>query len=355
MPPFDPLLWRLAGRLAAQISRLSPRAVDIDLASRSMNAARQLIDQLHNARERGWTAATDHLSWQLRTRLTECQASFHAGLQALSLGALRQPPTQRLVYDELVAVRADFADFTFDLPDQTISVTTEEITLEGVYLGPFEIRLQGRELGGTPYIIIAESPHPPASRSDVPHPHVLGERLCEGDASAPLAHALRTGRFSDYFQIIQQTLSSYNSESPYVSLDAWHGADCHACGGHVSDDDSSYCENCEATVCADCSRSCRHCDGSGRDGSGCDACLPSCHGCGDDCCSSCLKRCAGCSKLRCPDCLTHTLCEACHADAAVDQDTSDEVANEAASETDPPLSPHAPLPSDRVGQVAVPA
>ena len=351
MPPFDPLLWRLAGRLAAHITKLSRRALDFDLAPRSMDTARKLIDQMHLATGRGWHSAAEDLSGQLRTQLNDCQSRISAGLRVLSSGAFCQPPpTQRLVYDELVAVRAEFADFTFDLPDQTISVTTDEITLEDIYLGRFEIRLQGRELGGTPYIIIPESPHPPASRSDVPHPHVLGERLCEGDASAPLAHALRTGRFSDYFQIIQQTLSSYNSESPYVSLDAWYGADCHACGGHTSDDESSYCDGCNATVCSDCSRSCRHCDSSG-----CDACISSCPECCDDCCSSCLKRCEGCSKLRCPDCLTNSLCEECHAEAATDQETSDEVADEEPSDSDATSTPHAPIPSDRVGQALVPA
>ncbi len=250
MPPFDPLLWRLAGRLAIHVAALTHRALDIDLAPRAVDSARQLLDQLQAASERGWAAAAEHLGWQLRTQLHDCQSRVQAALQSLSSGTLLQPPpTQRLIYDELVAVRTEFAEFSFDLPDETVTVFTDEITLEGINLGRFEIRLQGRELGGTPYIIIPESPHYPSSRSDVPHPHVLGERLCEGDASAPLAHALRTGRFSDYFQIIQQTLSSYNSESPYVSLDAWHGADCHACGGCVSDDDSSYCENCEATVC----------------------------------------------------------------------------------------------------------
>lgn len=170
-----------------------------------------------------------------------------------SVGVFGQPsPTPRLVCDELAAVRAEFAEFSFDLPDETVTVYTDEITLEGIDLGRFEIRLQGRELEGTPYIIIPESPHYPSSRSDVPHPHVLSERLCEGNASAPLAHALRTGRFSDYFQIIRQTLSSYNSESPYVSLSAWYGVNCHACGGHVSDDDESYyCEDCHAETATD--------------------------------------------------------------------------------------------------------
>ena len=352
MPQFDPLLWRLAGRLATHISKVSRRTLDIDLATHSMGTARQLLEQLLTATEHGWHSAAEQLGWQLRTRLTECQTRINAGLQVLSSGAFWQPPpTQRLVYDELVAVRTDFDEFSFDLPDQTVTIYTDEITLEGINLGRFEIRLQGRELGGTPYIIIPESPQYPSSRSDVPHPHMLGERLCEGYASAPLAHALRTGRFSDYFQIIQQTLFSYNSESPYVSLESWYGADCHACGGHVSDDDESYyCEDCEATVCPDCSRSCQHCGNSG-----CDACLPNCPGCSSDCCSSCLKRCEGCSKLRCLDCLTNTLCEECHAEAVTDQEASDEVADEEASDPDTTLSPHAPLPPDRVGQVAVPA
>ena len=198
-----------------------------------------------------------------------------------------------------------------------------------------------------PYIIIPESPHYPGSRSDVPHPHVLGERLCEGDASAPLAHALRTGRFSDYFQIIQQTLASYNSESPYVSLSAWYGANCHACGDHVSDDaESYYCEDCEATVCAGCSRACDHCGHSG-----CDACLPNCPACGSGNCSSCLKRCDGCSKLRCPDCLTNSLCEECHAATDPDEETTDEKV----SDSDATTMPDAPLSSDGVGQALVPA
>jgi hypothetical protein len=351
MPPFDPLLWRLAGRLAAHIAPLARRTLDIDLAPRSMDTARQLLDQLHTVTKRGWHSAAEHLAMRLRTQLTDCQTRIRAGWQALSSGTLRQQlPTQRLVYDELVAVRTEFADFTFDLPDETISVTTEEITLEGVYLGCFEIRLQGRELKGTPYIIIAESPHPPAGRSDVPHPHVLGERLCEGEASAPLAHALRTGRFSDYFQIIQQTLASYNSESPYVSLDDWDGTDCHACGGHVSDDESYYCDGCEATVCSECSRNCRHCGSSG-----CDACLPSCPICSEDCCSSCLTRCEGCSKLRCPDCLTNQLCEDCHAETATDQDTDEENADEDVSVANASTTSIAPIPPDRVGQIAVPA
>ena len=352
MSPFDPLLWRLAGRLAAHITKLSRRALDIDLAPHSMGSARQLLDRMLTATERGWHSAAEHLGWELRTRLTECQTRINSGLRVLSSGAFCQPsPTQRLVYDELVAVRTEFAEFSFDLPDETVTVFTDEITLEGIDLGRFEIRLQGRELGGTPYIIIPESPHYPSSRSDVPHPHVLGERLCEGDASAPLAHALRTGRFSDFFQIIWQTLSTYNSESPYVSLSAWYGVNCHACGGHVSDDDESYyCEECEASVCSDCSRSCQHCGNSG-----CDACLPNCPECSSDCCSFCLKRCDGCSKLRCPDCLTDQLCEECHAEAATDQETDDETADEEVSDLDATTTVRAPLPPDGVGQVAVPA
>ena len=348
MPPFDPLLWRLAGRLATHVAKLSCRSLEIDLAPHSMEAARKLLDQLLTATRRGWHVAAEHLGWQLRARLTECQTRLNSGVRVLSVREFHQPsPTQRLVYDELVAVRTEFAEFTFDLPDETVTVYTDEITLEGIDLGRFEIRLQGRELGGTPYIIIPESPHYPSSRSDVPHPHVLGERLCEGDASAPLAHALRTGRFSDYFQIIQQTLASYNSESPYVSLSAWYGANCHACGDQVSDDDESYyCEDCEATVCAGCSRSCDHCGHSG-----CDACLPNCPGCGSGNCSSCLKRCDGCSKLRCPDCLTNSLCEECHAETDPDEETTDEKV----SDSDATTMPDAPLSSDGVGQALVPA
>jgi hypothetical protein len=351
MPPFDPLLWRLAGRLAARIAPLCRHSFDIDLSPHWMVAARHLLDQIRDVTKRGWTGAADHLGWELRSRLSECQKQIQAASRMFSSGSYSSmPPSQRLIYDELVAVRTEAAEFSFDLPDETVTVYTDEITLEGIDLGRFEIRLQGRELGGTPYLVIPESPHYPNSRSDVPHPHVLGERLCEGDASAPLAHALRSGRFSDYFQIIQQTLASYNSESPYVALNAWYGYDCKSCGDSISDDESSYCDGCDATVCSDCSRCCSQCGESG-----CDACLPQCPQCCDDTCTNCLKRCTACSKVCCVDCLTHQLCEACHAESATNQETTDETVDEKTSKPDTIIPSHAPLPADRVGQVAVPA
>ena len=91
MSPFDPLLWRLAGRLAAHITKLSRRALDIDLAPHSMGSARQLLDRMLAATERGWHSAAEHLGWELRTRLTECQTKINTGLRVLSSGAFCQP------------------------------------------------------------------------------------------------------------------------------------------------------------------------------------------------------------------------------------------------------------------------
>ena len=45
------------------------------------------------------------------------------------------------IYADLVALHDEFDEVSFDRQARTISVTTEPIELEGVHLGPFEIRL----------------------------------------------------------------------------------------------------------------------------------------------------------------------------------------------------------------------
>src|SRR5690606_20967014 len=108
-------------------------------------------------------------------------------------------------------------------PDRAgrLSVTTEPITLEGVYLGPFRIELDVDDLAAgecADYRVIALEPNPAASNCDVTHPHIQDEQLCEGEGRPLIRRALGEGRILDFFEFVASVLRAYNPESPYVSL-----------------------------------------------------------------------------------------------------------------------------------------
>ena len=114
----------------------------------------------------------------------------------------------------------------------------EPITLEDVYLGEFEIRLDVFRLSELssriPYTVIALHPHPASSSDDVTHPHVSGRHLCEGDGSAAIRAALSHGRLFDFFSMVLGVLRTYNSDSPYVRLEDWNGVSCYDCGREMN-------------------------------------------------------------------------------------------------------------------------
>lgn len=327
MVPFDRHLWRMAGRLAERIATFPAGTNLPDLDEFTWSRVRTLRRRLREIVQCGWTSATVQVRRELNQRLSGLQNSLNNLLTRLAQNeSMREPPKQRHIYDELIATRDEFSDFEFDLRADTVTVTTDVIVLEGISFGRFQIVLQLNQLLDSPYRVVAESPNPATSRSEVTHPHVSSEQLCEGDASTPLDNALRDGRFSDFFQIIQQTLNTYNSDSPYVSIDDWDESEnCSTCGRRVDRDESHCCDHCESTVCSDCSTWCTHCDRSG-----CVDCLPFCRGCSNSCCNNCLKLCAGCSKARCPSCLTQSLCKDCHVESTIEHSEKETVPADAA-------------------------
>lgn len=288
MLPFDRSLWRLAGRLEARLTCRDPQHVPQRLDQAGWLAARRLESRLEQIAGRHWAAAGDHLSWRFQHSLQLLQTSLGQLQQQLSSqGTYSGPPLQRQLYEELQATVDTFPDCTFDLRQQTLTVITEPITLEETYLGPFRIELDLKTLGGTAtYRVIAENPNCSAASPDVAHPHVSCESLCEGDGSASLDCALRTGRFSDFFQIVIQTLQTYNAHSAYASLDEWEDCTaCHACGDRVSERDCCYCDTCHDSTCENCSTSCPQCGDSA-----CDVCIRHCEQCGESACTDCLEQ-----------------------------------------------------------------
>ena len=130
-------------------------------------------------------------------------------------------------------------ELDYDCRGRRLSVVTEPIVLAGVYLGPFEIRLQWARptRGDMPaYRVIAKDPHPAEGRDNVTHPHVMDEILCEGEGRHAVRQALKQGRLLDFFTLVAGILRTYNPESPFVELVLWHGGSCSDCGAGVNED-----------------------------------------------------------------------------------------------------------------------
>lgn len=169
-----------------------------------------------------------------------------------------EKPTVACICAELEQLQNEFKESDFNLDTVTVSVITSPITLEGIYLGPFRIQLNIDKISsGAPadcFDVIAMEPHPAADSPHVTHPHVSAERLCTGDATAPLSKALMSGRLCDFFLLIRSVLNAYNSDSPYVPLKEWEGEyhECYDCGLHIQPNESYRCPSCNRWFCKDC-------------------------------------------------------------------------------------------------------
>ena len=219
-------------------------------------------------------------------------------------------PTPRAIFDELNQLQDEFAEVKFGEDEDAISVITEPIELEGVYLGPFEIKLRIDKLSelckDSPYYVIALDPNPAATDDNVTHPHVSNEKLCEGDGTVTIRAALEQGRLTDFFTMVKGILNTYNPDSPYVSADDWEGTACYDCGYIVSGDECYYCYRCENDYCSNCSTYCHDCDETI-----CMGCAGKCEICDEPICSGCIQECAECGVHICQRCIVEDLCPDC--------------------------------------------
>jgi len=223
-------------------------------------------------------------------------------------------PSLREMYEELVQLEAEFTAATLDLKAGVISVETEPIELEGIYLGPFRINLSLAKLSrnATPAVFDVEAldPNPAASNSETVHPHVQDGQVCTGDASVPITHALQDGRLADAFLAISSVLHTYNPSSPYIALDDWNGTRCGDCDCLVDERETSICDKCGTTVCEDCSGICDQCQNVF-----CMSCLEELNESdGTYLCSGCRAKCEECERFAvasemkeglCPECVEH--------------------------------------------------
>jgi hypothetical protein len=294
---------RLAIRAAAKVHERLQAREPLNCADRFPGAAwdqlRRTLWRHRQMEVRGWQTAArsllPDLDYQTGLLITLLQ-HFRSGLPS-SERAYRIVAPNQIVAD-LTALEGEFESARIDLKEGTITVETEPIELDNLWLGPFDICLWWERLGvRRAYEVIAKDPQRPAKDDSVTHPHVQDRQLCEGDATLPIKAALAEGRLFDFFLLVRQTLQTYNSSSPYVQISEWAGIHCQDCGWTMEEEDARSCDRCDGNTCSECSTYCRNCD------------RYVCHGCAGEC--------AQCERTFCEACLTlddqtqRLLCKTC--------------------------------------------
>jgi hypothetical protein len=300
---------KLAVAIRAQLAAWHSDGPPIRLPTDTWEKCARLERQVRRAAERGWRLAQTALQRELRQSMSSVQQDLTSLSQALVLATTgRDLPPAMEIYEDLEALGREFEELDFDLSTGMLSVTTAPIVLEGVYLGPFEIRWRwDSTIGNSDYRVIAKDPHPAQSRENVTHPHILDEVLCEGDGHRAIRQALAQGRLFDFFALVLSILKTYNSESPFVELALWQGVHCSDCGALVDDDDCVACHRCASHLCDECGTMCRGCEDYY-----CTDCHRSCPACDEPYCSRCLTNCHHCEEPTCANCLnSQQICSRC--------------------------------------------
>lgn len=281
----------------------------------SQETVRQTVRTIEKARRLGLSLILPQLRLELLRRLKDVGGAAQQAQERLEPS--NPPiPTTAFFIAELKQLEEEFSDVRIGLKAKTIRVTTEPITLEGVYLGPFALQFSWeryswhRDIGS--FEIIALESNPAAADESVTHPHVKDRRICAGDAKRPLQKALDQGRIADAFCLLKGVLLNYNSDSPHISLDKWYGSPCYDCGGNMDEDDQYYCSWCDHAYCDSCASNCFVCHTTR-----CRSCLTDCAVCRKLCCSGCLKAAANSDRECCSRCLV--LCARCGAAVASDE------------------------------------
>jgi hypothetical protein len=307
----DPWLWA-AGRIQRALARNRSTALD-DAMSELLYRQRSLEQcwrRIEQARNRGWALAARRLLDRLPDQVYQLQSRLNM-VPRNDPGLVPPPPSLHQIHQDLLALEGEFEAVEVDRRHRRIAVTTLPIELEKIDLGPFAIQLHLDRLHHRQDLscidCVALEPNPAASNESVTHPHVKDNSLCGGEASVPIALALRQGRVLDAMLLVSGVLQNYNGDSPYISLDDWSGASCGDCG-HTTED-LSCCEHCQNDYCDHCISVCDLCDTSC-----CHECLERDEVSKQHCCPGCRQTCGQCDRTVDTDSFIESagLCPGCH-------------------------------------------
>ena len=319
-------LARIAGMIRQQLqlmqtSRVAKIAGQTDLVVDGLERIVKFRSAQQEALVRNWHATARKMVRQTAIALRDLPRYITDAQRGIQASQVAVPPLRDL-YGEITQLRQEFDGISCSCKDSHLSVTTEVIELNEIYLGEFEIILDigrlSRECGSDTFLVRAKDPHPAASNRSVTHPHVNDEQICPGDASAAIRGALCNGRVCDAFMMMRSVLLVYNPGSPHVSLENWGGTPCYECGHTVSDSDIHWCESCEENFCDDCSAYCHRCSKTV-----CSGCSTTCPACEEIACRSCMTVCDDCGEPICMGCQEDGECP-CHDETNEQETKSDE-------------------------------
>lgn len=335
--------WRAATRIAAALEARHRTSQPLTIPYRSWELLLTLVRRLGIAQDRHWSLAAEQLRQlslrQLAWFQNDLQQCAHE-LQSAQPATI--PVTVPSLYRDLVALEEEFDGLEIDLSRNTLTVTTDEITLDGHWLGRFTLIWNWSLLGqARELVVVALDPQSPEDRDDITHPHVSNNLLCVGDARPGLQAALSSGRLYDYFLIVQQVLRTYNAHSAYVTLDDWTGRFCTDCAARRSSDDLVACDRCGHDLCDDCCQRCSDCDQEV-----CWSCFTVCQDCGCGYCETCWSFAQRRQGNVCPNCRALALSSQ---ESADDPPASTEIPS--SSSPDPEAAVHA----DRLVETALAA
>jgi len=287
----------------------------LEILNSLANFSGQLKDTASQSKKLGislthnWFFAAKRCRTSISRSLDDMQYSIQKAKQFINVNVPELPRLSVLI-DELNGLKMEFGNIDFNREENTLSVVTEPITLEDVYLGPFRIQLNINKLSelykDRAYYIIALDPNPAVTDEEVTHPHVSSERLCEGDGTVSIRTSIEQGRICDFFTIVKNILNTYSPDSPYVPLSEWDGSPCYDCGYICNSDNHYYCSFCDHDYCEECSSYCPKCDETV-----CLGCGGQCPHCEEFTCPNCMSHCAECGQLCCTSCLEDDLCPNC--------------------------------------------
>lgn len=321
-------LTRIAIRVQAALSRCVRNGLCVEAFDRleaQFSDISRLVRRFRICRERGWTAAQQNQRNVLNLCLDDLDDSIRHLTSQLGRDPI-EPPNLRSVLDDLRETSDEFGGLRYESRGACLVAVTELIVLEDITLGQFEIRISLDALARSEPLdalhAVALRPNPCAADDAITHPHVNKERVCLGDATAAFQSALQSGRLADAFLITRAVLTTYNSDSPYCKLDAWHGRPCTDCGYIADGDDLYWCEGCEKDFCDECFSSCAACGTSS-----CDGCLTGCRLCDERVCDDCLSQCSTCGTTLCNGCLDDGLCPSCQEARTNTENDNDEASH----------------------------
>jgi hypothetical protein len=299
----DQLLALEARRHATVVQRLA----EFEEIARRLSAARRKLALCHH---QGWKAAARRVRSRVSI-LTRDIPYYLQNLERSLADSSIEVPSVSEIRKELDQTGQEFDSLQSNPSGTAISVRTDPIELQGVFLGEFAIQLEIPAMNELSYgggcRIIALDPHPAGGNRDITHPHVSDERLCFGEAGAAIRQAIQAGRLCDFFLLVRSVLTHYNAGSPYVPLEDWHGTPCYDCGCSIAEEDAGWCRHCEREFCEECSSYCDCCESTI-----CLGCLETCDACGEPTCPDCLTHCSECDRMICKACRDEVLCPCQH-------------------------------------------